>query len=208
MEELTGYFTSSINWCEFDFEYSTIIVESYNSWSSLLITLAGLIGISAFSKTKHLAAILVGVGLGSFYFHTTLSLLGQLLDEGFILLEISATLHYLQSIRQIHISKKIMGAIELTIILVFIVAPELNRYVLLIYGVSATLFVRKHLKNVDDDTKELFDSAALIFIGAIGCWIVDQLCMPEFSNIYLHAIWHGLVACASFTLFSGIDKLQ
>ena len=204
---ITDYFSSPINWCEDDFANSWLIVESYNSWSSLWISLAGIVGAYAYPNTRRLFTILIPLGLGSFYFHATLSLLGQLLDEGLILLVISASIHHLNNLHRIKVQRRAMIALELTIILVFIVAPQLNRFLLFGYGTTATLMVRGRLNNATPEVKELFDSACALFVAAIGCWILDQFCIQVLDILHLHALWHTIVAVASFALFIGIDAM-
>lgn len=78
---------AEINWCEPNYTQSHYIAEFQNSFSSLFITLGGLIGFYWAYKYRHpaslqvLALLIAVVGVGSFLFHQTLLFPMQLLDE-------------------------------------------------------------------------------------------------------------------------------
>src|SRR5947207_1882343 len=87
----TKYHTSDIDFCEKNND--TFIVESFNTWSSLVISLYGIIGLWTCKKiNKHRGRLnlntrlivlylnLVIIGICSAYFHSTLSSLGHLMD--------------------------------------------------------------------------------------------------------------------------------
>ena len=85
-EPFWGNATSSVNWCEVDYEYSSFVAEMFNSLSSICIILAGLMGsilhkewIELPFHCSFLSTSLVG--LGSIAFHATLKKSTQAMDE-------------------------------------------------------------------------------------------------------------------------------
>jgi dihydroceramidase len=87
--KVVGYWephSSSVDFCEMNYHLSPHIAEFHNSWSSLLISLMGLIGIFYANPTNEWRffvsyLVLVSIGLGSFLLHTTLHWLPQSSDE-------------------------------------------------------------------------------------------------------------------------------
>jgi dihydroceramidase len=81
-----GEATSSIEWCEQNYEYSPYIAEFWNSVSSLIIAGAGFVGCLFALKFLYRVQLLLAyfaimvVGLGSVAFHATLTRWGQSLD--------------------------------------------------------------------------------------------------------------------------------
>lgn len=84
-----GYFgivTSSVNWCELDYDITYYIAEFWNTLSSLAMVFVGGIGVclhyGVLEKRFLLAFFFVAVlGVGSCLFHATLKHEGQMADE-------------------------------------------------------------------------------------------------------------------------------
>ena len=84
---LWGKPTSTIDWCESNYEVSYYVAEFWNTLSNLLIIVLTVAGFHFARRdalerrylVSHLA--LLGVGLGSVLFHGTLRFGGQLMDE-------------------------------------------------------------------------------------------------------------------------------
>ncbi len=85
----TGFWgppTSSVDWCEANYEHTRYVCELFNTLSSVAMLLAGGLGLwlhrKSLERRFHLAFVAVClVGLGSMAFHATLRFELQLLDE-------------------------------------------------------------------------------------------------------------------------------
>jgi dihydroceramidase len=81
-----GEVTSSVNWCELDYDVTKFICEFCNTLSSAAILLVGLVGLAlhfrALERRFAVAfAAVMAVGAGSIGFHTTLRHEWQMMDE-------------------------------------------------------------------------------------------------------------------------------
>ena len=84
-----GYWstTSSIDWCERNYQLSFYVAEFFNCFSSFQMALLGLYHLVEAIRFRHelhivaLAFASVTVGIGSALFHGTLTFIGQLGDE-------------------------------------------------------------------------------------------------------------------------------
>ncbi|XP_078481858.1 alkaline ceramidase 2-like isoform X2 [Ciona intestinalis] len=100
-----AYYSSDVNWCEPDYEVSSFTIEFWNSISGIPMIVLSLIMISLNNDYTRLVPhcryanvvwwLFVVTGLGTIYFHATLSLFGQFLDEiGIIWLGFAAAAMY------------------------------------------------------------------------------------------------------------------
>ena len=81
-----GPVTSTIDWCETNYQHSNYIAEFFNTVSSLAMVIAGACGFWLHRKTlefRFLLAflLLIVVGLGSSAFHASLRFETQVMDE-------------------------------------------------------------------------------------------------------------------------------
>ena len=80
MEKVEGFWgtiTSSVDWCETNYQITSYIAEFFNTVSSLAMIIVGLLGVILHYKTveKRFSVaniMIVAVGLGSIGFHATL----------------------------------------------------------------------------------------------------------------------------------------
>ncbi|KAJ1733337.1 hypothetical protein LPJ61_001613 [Coemansia biformis] len=80
-----GDVTSSVDWCEPNYEWTPYIAEFFNSWSSMAMVLLGE-ACARMNPTGYAAFTLLGraitvVGIGSWLFHATLKYSMQMMDE-------------------------------------------------------------------------------------------------------------------------------
>jgi hypothetical protein len=86
--ELSRYESSPVDWCESNFAVHGSIAEFWNSASSIPIALVAAVPdllplrlwLSDGSKVRVILLLLVLIGVGSTYFHATLSVWGQVAD--------------------------------------------------------------------------------------------------------------------------------
>jgi len=210
---MTSYESSGIDWCENNYSYSRFIAEFWNTISSLFI---GYIGYIQVNKPIRTSIILLGVF--SAYFHATLSLLGQILDELSItivivitLIRINGLLNYTVKNMAIR-NKKLESRDEnftlylLTFLLFQLMIqfyyPFINRFVLFLY---IYIFVKRYkllliyLKN-----RGTWDLSIGCFIIAFAFWILDFVCLQIPVNC--HAIWHVLIGIMIYFIDQTLDQ--
>jgi len=191
---MTFYETSSVDWCETNYIFSSFICEFMNSFSSFAYCLLTLY---QYNKYKHyivnnnrffylLFLNNIMVGLSSFLFHSTLSYMGQILDEGFIV-----TFIFLVNIL---FSDKYYIVGELAIALYF---PYYTRFLLFIIGGKHIYYLLK--KKFRVDIKNGLILSLKYFILSIIFWIID-LVFCNYLIISLHWIWHIISAIALYNI--------
>ena len=154
------------------------------------------------------------VGVSSAYFHATLSLLGQMLDELAILWLLCASYSFLTPNRYrpsfyrdgwAHI---ISFIVAVTLTAAWFVAPQINAYALFIVAVPIIIMqVKEIVVYKNPITLTMTRLSLVLTVVGFAAWISDKL----FCNFWLsigipglHNIWHLLIAIASYldiTLF-------
>ncbi|KAM6231875.1 alkaline ceramidase 1 isoform 2-T3 [Spheniscus humboldti] len=89
MPSVFSYQSAEVDWCEGNFEHSTVIAEYYNTISnvSFFVLSPALLYLNRQYRQQRalplyfVSGLLFCVGIFSMYFHMTLSYVGQLLDE-------------------------------------------------------------------------------------------------------------------------------
>ena len=200
--EMTDYFSSTVDWCEINNEQSVIIVEYWNSISSLFISFLGVISVYYYPKSAILYHTLIPIGISSFYFHATLSLFGQMLDEFFIAYSIVIALHYINKYVYKFCNPYYLILINGTQIIILFIEPNLNRLILFMYAGYCYKII-DNIKNAEctDKTLRYITIAQKFFGMAVCCWLIDYLC---FMQINLHAMWHILIGLSASFIFDAL----
>jgi dihydroceramidase len=218
--------TSSVDWCEANYEHSPYICEFFNTLTSFAMVLAGIAGIVVFGRTlerRFVAAFvaLAAVGFGSAAYHATLKFELQMLDE--------------------------LPMLYLALIMVYILVDDLPTsrlrriwpWILSAHGVLVTILSAAtrgrlqfwtfqisfgsleglclwrvwmlHRRSHSPGAHRLFWIGMSSYLAGIAVWFVDirfcsalrnLLAAHAIANPQLHAVWHVLASVGFFCLLS------
>jgi Ceramidase len=150
---------------------------------------------------------LVLIGLGSAFYHASLTFIGQLMDvSGMYVLITFALLYSLARTHKQSHFRFIATYVGITAVLFAMqtTLPSLRRYVfgLLVIGLlgTETYLRRKALTSIE--SKWLWWAAGIMAV-AFAIWVLDitkTVCAP-YSIFQGHAVWHLLGAVSSFCLY-------
>lgn len=199
--------------------FDKTVRQPANTWSSMIFTLVGLcIAAHALNRitsthqlSKSLALILsaalILIGLGSAFYHASLTFWGQFIDVGSMYLLATFMLVYawqrLYAI-PITISTILYISFNISLFALLYLIPETRRSlfaIVLLLGISFELyyvtFRRPLLK------RYWFNYGLLLFAIAYGIWILDNnsIFCVEGSLFQGHAIWHIFGAISSGMLY-------
>lgn len=222
--------SSPVDWCEENYSYSPLIAEFFNTVSNALFLvmppfLMHLHKPYSYSMGPGIQVIwvlLIVVGASSAYFHATLSLLGQLLDEVAILWVVMAgfAMWFPKAAMPPQVKDKrgrrtfINMVIVLTILSTSLgfLQPAFNAFFLMTLGVPSICMLMYNLrKEPDNRTRSLGRRCILLWVLAVACWINDRLLCDAWTSMgfpYLHGFWHVLIFLAAYTgvvLFAYFD---
>lgn len=153
--------------------------------------------------------LLIMIGIGSVYFHATLSLVGQLVDEISILWILTAgyalflpSIYLPQSFRvqrQRFVYTCVLFALIITCL--SFAYPYANAFALMILGLPSTGFIILHLSRSDNTKiRSLGLHCLFIWIVAVTIWFADRMFCSFWLSIsfpYLHSFWHILILFSS-----------
>jgi len=217
--------SSPVDWCEDNYTFSPHIAEFVNTISNVLfLVMPPLLMRLHQSYAEHCGrgihviwVLLIVVGLSSAYFHATLSLLGQLLDELAILWVIVACYwlwypkafipdrwRYTPEGRK-RFSNFFIAFAFLTTFLSFL-QPAVNAFCLFSLSVPSLGLMISQLLTCSSLTEtrvtNLGRRSIAIWGLALVCWVNDRFFCPWWASVgfpYLHGAWHILIFLASYT---------
>ncbi|NXA24774.1 ACER1 ceramidase, partial [Ibidorhyncha struthersii] len=210
MPSIFSYQSAEVDWCEGNFERSTVIAEYYNTvngttlFSFLLLTpLNFLVLEGAALLTQVSFAFLAGVF--SMYFHMTLSYVGQLLDELSILWTLAVAysfwyprVYFPRCIKSRKHFFWLSGVTTVISTLMSFIKPAFNAYALNCIAFHLLYLTWRELKKCND--KRVHRMAAVMvmwWVLAISSWISDRWLCGLWQAInfpYFHSFWHVLIA--------------
>lgn len=206
MNSIINYFSSSIDWCETNFVYNNFIAEFWNSFSSLAISGFGIVGAYNYPEIDTLYYSLVPIGITSFYFHASLSLLGQLLDEFSIIFTIILSLHYINSHVYKFFNTRLLYLVNISQVFLMFTWPDYNRLIFFIYGFYFWQFLRRVKLQLPPDNIYYINISEYLFALSVTCWVIDYFFCVKTINF--HALWHVLIGVMAYYLFKAFYILS
>jgi len=226
--------SSPIDWCEENYTFSPHIAEFINTISNILFFIMPPFLMHLHKDyARHCGQgvhiiwfLLMVVGACSAYFHATLSLLGQLLDELAILWVVAACywLWYPESAlpsRWKHQADGRRRFSNLFIVFAFLVSflgfiqPAVNAFCLMLLLFPTLFLMMLQLKKEKDMRVLNLGRRSIGLIGmALTAWVNDRFFCSYWASIgfpYLHGVWHILIFLSSYTsivLFAYYDVVN
>lgn len=183
--------------------FGFVLVGAWIAAASLLLTssqrLSSLYGVALGSMT-------IIVGLGSAYYHASLTFTGQFFDILGMYLTASFVLMYaLERLYGLTSRTAVIGYLGINLILTIaqIVIPDLRRSAFAIVLVVGLLVEFVYLRRKPPLNARWLAIGLSLFALAYGIWMLDNshtLCAPE-HWLQGHAIWHVLGAISTGCLF-------
>jgi hypothetical protein len=192
------------------------IKQPANTWSSLAFVVVAAMVLARWGRKPSTdraaypllyAFTLVVVGLGSAYFHATLSFRGQFADVlGMYLVATFALLYGIDRLRPLSGAALVSGYIAINAVLAMMLywVPVVRRVLfgLLVVAVLIVETLIRRKRGHSLAARHLSTAAAILGLAFV-IWILDFtriLCRPE-SWMQGHAVWHVLGAVAAWYLF-------
>jgi alkaline ceramidase len=213
--------SSPVDWCESNYIITPQIAEFYNTFSNILFLVGPPVLIYLFKEYGKLVhpfihvvwTLLIVVGLSSAYFHATLSLAGQLLDELTILWVFFSTFavfvpkRYLPKIfknrRRFYV---FMFFFTLASTFMSFYRPAANAFAMMFLTIPTVYLLCHELIQIKEQEKKVYNlgfRTVAVLVIAVICWISDRMFCPFYSSIkfpYLHGFWHILIFLASYSI--------
>ncbi|XP_036409609.1 alkaline ceramidase 1-like [Megalops cyprinoides] len=216
MAGVFSYESSEVDWCEDNYRHSETVAEYFNTMSNIIFFVVSpimLYLLHPYARERSLAVHLVWVmmifvGLFSMYFHMTLSLVGQFLDELAILwlIAIGYSLwfprrHFPSFVKDRSSFSRIVLVITVVTTLSSFVKPTINAYALNCFALHIVYSLGIEMRSCTNRRALRLGFQAIgLWVLAISCWISDRFGCSFWQKInfcYLHAIWHILIVMAT-----------
>lgn len=196
------------------------VKQPLNTWSSLAYALVGALWFFAPAKNptgpfhntwgvaRMFAVSAIVIGVGSAYYHASLTFSGQFLDVFGMYLLTTLMLVYVWK-RQYRLSMRTMwliyAALNVLLAILLVVVPDLRRSLFALVLLLALVFEFRYFytRRITAQIRWLHSGLAL-FALAYVIWLLDHselLCDPT-SLLQGHVLWHLLGASATACLFT------
>jgi alkaline ceramidase len=218
--------SSDVDWCETNYEVSPYIAEFYNTFSNLPFVVLPPLLMYLFRNYANYVSpelnivwfLLIIVGLGSSYFHATLSFSGQIVDELAILWVLLAAMSVAipdsklvgfpfygsrEKLKRLLAISSVFGTV-----LAF-VNPQINAILLQCFALPFLILLGQNMSSTRNWTViRLLAASVFWWMLAVTCWINDRVfcqlwrtMLSPFGIQYLqfHGWWHVLIVIGSYT---------
>ncbi|XP_038072720.1 alkaline ceramidase 2-like [Patiria miniata] len=223
--------SSAIDWCEDNYSVFPFIAEFYNTISNALFFVFPPLMWVLFKEYARrvnpsinlIWLLLMVVGASSVYYHSTLSLFGQLLDEVAILWVVlcGAGLWFPRRYypRILNGNRKLFRIIVTIVTLggtmIAFINPWLNSFLMMLFVIPGIITMYLELKRVHcPRVVRLCRTNMVLWVIAVTCWVMDRTFCDFWLFVsfpYLHCFWHILVLVASYSsvvLFAYFDAMN
>lgn len=219
LDETIGYWspsTSSIDWCERNYAFTPYLAEFWNSISSLSMCLfASVLLIEGFinkiEKRFMMMSISFGfVGIGSFYFHGTLTFVGQMFDELPMVYSMIIWFFILFRMNTFHSHRCYYDPLILLLICYglfwtyihtlksFVLIFQIHFGLMVIGGIMKLIYLYRNEMFYPSSIKYLILSYILLLIPAMIVWTIDQHYCSRLNELWInpqfHSWWHLICA--------------
>jgi hypothetical protein len=189
--------------------YFNQTAQPVNSFTNIFYLYAGMMILFSLKKWDLFsivyAYIVILLGIGSYFYHASMTFFGMYLDVFFMYVYILFLIIFL--LYKTRILKKYPAIWIYSILLIFsgiflYQSPLLRRFLFGFY-VILTIFVFFKVKNQISLKPKYFYIALLLFTISYGIWLLDYykiLCNPE-SLIQGHGIWHTIDSFVIYYLY-------
>ncbi|EDO47751.1 predicted protein [Nematostella vectensis] len=211
--------SSEVDWCELNYVHSNSIAEFFNTISNAIFLVIPPFLMYLFRPYANrigyginvILLLMVVIGLCSAYFHATLSLVGQLLDELAILWVLMAAFalwaprwlfqngpFYGKRCRLAYI----MATIGVMGTILGFIYPAANAFALMLLGIPwAGLLFTEVFRYPSKQVRRLGVFCIIWWFTALACWINDRIFCDMWKQLsfpYLHCGWHIFIFIASY----------
>jgi dihydroceramidase len=215
--------TSTVDWCEANYQHSFYICEFFNTLSGFAMIIAGGMGLALYRRVLSarflmVYAALILVGIGSVAFHATLKLELQMLDELPMLYLALLMVHILVENQPKPRFGRWFPVLLVThaALLTYLCAftrGKLQFWIFQLSFGSLELFAlvqtyRIYKGSNHRGLRKLYRLGMSAYLLAVTLWFIDiRFCdalstLPNIGlfNPQLHAVWHVLVSCGFYLL--------
>lgn len=197
---------------------SGFFAQPVNSWSSIAFIFAGIIVIGLVGGRRWFGLLygctLIFIGASSFYYHASLTYLGQFLDVLATYLLITLIIMRALSLKWRWLKRwqvSLYLASNVVLATIMHLVPDVRRYLLALLLLAAvwSLFSAYRWKIWASDDRAA-KSALILVLIAFFLWVMDNTrvwCSPM-NVIQGHALWHILTAIAAIVCYFSFQNRE
>lgn len=214
-----NWHSSPVDWCEGNYRITQHVAEFYNTLSNLIFVVIPPILMFLFrdfakkvSPGIHLVwGLLIFVGISSAYFHATLSLMGQLLDELSILWVYTLTMilfcprHNLPNfLKNRFVFSTLLLTLSTSASILSVWRPYINAFALMTLIIPTVFLLCAELRRIKYSETDVWDlgiRSLVLMVFAVTLWFNDRMFCEFYTSIrvtFLHAAWHVLIFLSSY----------